>query len=552
MTLESATRQLRQRSRVTRRGARARQLASTGAPDVVEVGELFTAEMRIVCPEIGNATGCSFGPVTISGNGEEFYRDDTVSLLPGQDTTRRVGITFDEPGTYTIQFRAGNDARREDVEVVEPGAGDGGGGGPTEPPEIVDASVPGELQVGETFTADMTVECSAAGGCADVSLAIEADGETLSEDSSVQLGSGQSTTRRGGHTFNEPGTYTIEFSLGDQTVTRSVNVSPPPAPQIVGFDAPEEVQVGELFTASISVACGAGDGCADVPVSISSNGQEIVSDPTVQLGPGQETTRTGGARFQDPGTYELQFRAGDRIETSTVQVVEPPAPTIASIEAPDEVQVGELTTLGITVECGADGDCANVPVTISGQGQTVVDDQDVQLNSGQSTTRRGGATFDSPGTVGIQFRAGDQVESAQVDVVEPSGPVITDFSAPDQVTAGELFTASITVACESDATCADVPISISTGDQVLTEDSTVVLEAGQDTTRSGGHTFDEPGTYTIQFAVGEQARTLDVDVVDAGDGDNGDDQPTGELGISTEAAIAGGLGIVALVALVSG
>ena len=94
---------------------------SGDVPSEVNVGEPFTAIITLRC-SLFPLGDCEDGPVTISGGGREAFRQDTVHIGGGARESFEGQFTFNTAGAQTIQFRVGDRAKRQTVDVVSPAA----------------------------------------------------------------------------------------------------------------------------------------------------------------------------------------------------------------------------------------------------------------------------------------------------------------------------------------------------------------------------------------------------------------------------------------------
>lgn len=208
---------------------------------------------------------------------------------------RTVSHTYEKPGTYTVTFRAQNDAGTASqtltVEVTQPST----------PPEVLALDAPSEAQVGESISFTATVN--------------EAAARPLRYD--WQFGDG--TTSSGqtvSHSYEQPGTYTAVFTARNDAgeASESVTVSVASAGQAAKITAvsaePNPARAGASIRFSSTV--------------------EGASPFTQEWSFGDGTSATSASpthTYDETGRYTVRLeasnQAGSDSRTLTVRVIPP-------------------------------------------------------------------------------------------------------------------------------------------------------------------------------------------------------------------------------------
>ena len=216
--------------------------------------------------------------------------------------------------------------------------------------------------------------------------------------------------------------------------------------------------------------------------------------------------------------------------------------SITSIDlGSSEVGVGETVSVDVRVDNDGDEN-GEYTGTLTANGQQV-DSGSVTVNSNWHATLTLSTSFDAPGT--YQLAVDGQSAGSVTVTGEPDVSVSGTSIGSSSVAAGETVTISATVenqgSAEGETT---IPLLIG-GEQV--DERTVTVGAGETTTVTFEHTFDEPGSETVSVA-GEDLGTVEVteQSTQSGDGAASDDSggDDGDGGDGPPLLLVGGILLV--------
>ncbi|USZ69232.1 PKD domain-containing protein [Halorussus salilacus] len=433
----------------------------------VEVGEDITCAADRSTDDDGTITSYEWD---FGGRASESGEVASHSFSESGDYTVEVTVTDDEGATDTAWMTI----HVEDVE---------------EPPSADISCTPTEA------TTDDTVECSAADST---------DPDGTLDSFEWDFGDGHSDDGEWtAHRFDDPGSYTVELEVTDDdglsdTATETVDieeVNEPPSADI--SCTPTEA------TTDDTVECSAADS-TDPDGTLDSFEWDFGDGHS---GDGEWTTH----RFDDPGSYTVELEVTDDdgltdTVTETVDVEEVNEPPSADISCtPTEATTDD------TVECSAAG-------SIDEDGTLSAFDWqlgDGTTDDGEYVTH----TFEESGTYTVELAVTDDdgmtdTVTETVDVEEVEEPPTAAVSCtPSEVTVGESVECSAADATDPDG-------RIETFDWAFEDGSSGYGERVD-------HTFDEPGTYTVELAVIDDdglsaSATEEVTVIEDNEGPTAD------------------------------
>jgi len=407
------------------------------------------------------------------------------------------------------------------------------------------------LATGETLVVPVTVtNIGGSAGTYDIALSVE---ETVVARATGTLDGNESTTISLTHTFEQPGTYSVNIGASRTTI----QVSDPDS-AVVESIAVDRATLDAPGTVTLSATVrNRQDFPATASVSFTQNGATI-GDGSVSLAPNETRTVTRSVTLSEAGRYEL----GVNDRTTTV-VVDPARFTYAVDETTEITVDGEYRTLSTTeVPPLVVGETVRIPVAVTNDGGLTGEytanlsiDGDVatrsqgELAAGESTTVALEHRFRQPGSYRISV--GDM--QTVVQVRDPATPVVRrlDLDPPARSEPGNV-TVTATV-----GNGAPVPAA---GEIRFSRDGTTVgvesvsLAVNETLTVSKTVALPRPGQYRIR--VDYVTASVEVEPTADAASDTGGDGPTAtaasEVSTATDAAeptAAAGPGFTAVTAL---
>ncbi|GAB3022018.1 carboxypeptidase-like regulatory domain-containing protein [Natronobiforma cellulositropha] len=339
---------------------------------VTSDGEPVTGEVTVTDEDgtvLGVTTPDETGAYELEGILPDTY--DVVASGPGFEETTVIGVDVSEGEETAAEIDLLPEETAIDVEAID---------------------VPETVAVGDTIDADVTltndgIETGTETVTVDL---VEADGDVAdSVTVDVTLGPGESTTVETSFETDDldPMEYGVRPSTEETVDAEYLTVVEEPdaiAVELTSVDSPRAV--GQVVRAT-AVVSNNGQRMATQYADLSIGGQPVDSR-TVTLGPGASSTvvYTASTTGLAAGAHDVQVQAGAASDSGRLELHEPPAVGIASVDAPPTVRRGDQ--VAIAVELTNTGDVVTTQsVSAVVQGRTVAT-RSVTLGPGTSRTVR--------------------------------------------------------------------------------------------------------------------------------------------------------------------
>lgn len=479
-----------------------------------------TVEAEVQVENIGQQNGNQ--EIVFAVDGDERETNGSVELDASAATTFNQTIEL-EPGdapAVDVSVSSANDTDTESVTV-------------TPLPEFVITSVdvPGNVEVDEEFTPNVTVE-NVGGQSTDATVGIFFDGSSVDTSSATNIGPG------GTANFDSIPLNATEQGVGDGVTAQvEANVTNAATSEVDDFDtsrvlvsnqAPPNLTVQSLdVTPASEVVAGEG---IDVNATINNTGQ-ATGNQTVVLEFGgtefaaEDVTLAGSETTSIEDTFNTRsVDIGDGIEvaastdndenTSSIDVLQPATFEAEIINIDDEIIAGDSIGVDVRVRNTGEEDGESAELRVISNGDET--NRSVQVDGGSSTVE----SFDletnesDVGELDVAAATTESLDTRTVTAGSPGELEVEFASFPAEITENESFNTTVRVENVGDGEATETITLLADG---FSDSATVTLDGGeaQNVELSDANVPNAPTSVNVQaVSVSDSTEQRTVSIVE--------------------------------------